>query len=516
MQDFIWLILHMEFHLNTLLFPLFVLHFSAMAVMGVYGLYRLRQILLWRKVRSQAQKYVSVNLTHFPQVLVQIPLYNERFVASRIIRTVCALQWPRDRLEIQVLDDSTDETKTVVDQEVALQQAQGLNIHVIRREGRTGFKAGALAYGMKLSDAEFIAIFDADFVPPEDFLMRTLPYFQDEGIGFVQARWGFLNENESWFTRVQAVLLAAHFGVEQFLRYHRGLFMNFNGTAGVWRRTAIESAGGWSSDTVTEDLELSFRAYLAGWRAVYLNELEVPSELPVTVQALKNQQKRWAKGSIQTARKLLLPIWRSSCSMEQKIEATMHLLGNCGWILGAIIFLTLYPALILRTEIGLYQMLRLEIPLFLCATVFLLMYFYLHERLGRKRSIFSTLWVFFLLPAFGMGLAPSVTMGVLEGLNGFGGVFVRTPKLGDMPLKAIYTYSSLRISSFLLHSILFFYGCLPIVFALQHATFLAIPFLSIFPLGFFLMLILEFRDARNMLKPKSATFDDTIYSLRSV
>lgn len=493
------------FNVNSLLFPLVVIHFSAMVLMSVYGVYRLRQILLWRRVYHQPHGHSSEKMLHFPHVLVQIPLYNERFVAFRIIQAVCALDWPRDRLEIQVLDDSTDETKTVVDREVALQRARGLNIQVIRRKERIGFKAGALAYGMEFSDAPFIAIFDADFIPPRDFLMRTMPCFNDDGIGFVQARWGFLNENNSWFTRIQAVLLAAHFGVEQFLRYHRGLFMNFNGTAGVWRRSAIESAGGWSSDTVTEDLELSFRAYLAGWRTVYLDSLEVPSELPVTVQALKNQQKRWAKGSIQTAKKLLIPIWRSSCRLEQKIEATMHLLGNCGWILGAVIFLTLYPALILRTEIGPYQMLRLEIPLFLCATVFLLLYFYLHERLGRKRGLFSTLWVFFLLPAFGMGLAPSVTMGVLEGLNGFGGVFVRTPKLGDMPLKAIYTYSSLRISSFLLYLFLFCYGCLPIVFALQHATFLAIPLLSIFPLGFFLMLVAEFRDARNMLKPISGS-----------
>lgn len=490
----------MESQFDILLYALFVLHFFAMAMMGVYGLYRLRQIFLWRSARRRTTRHPCEGLKDFHQVLVQIPLYNERFVASRIIQAVCALQWPRDLLEIQVLDDSTDETRTVVDKEVAFWRAQGINISVIRRQNRTGFKAGALAHGMEVSSAPFIAIFDADFVPSPDFLMCTMPCFQNENIGFVQARWGFLNEHESWFTRVQAVLLAAHFGVEQFLRYHRGLFMNFNGTAGIWRRSAIESAGGWSSDTVTEDLELSFRAYLAGWQAVYLDSFEVPSELPVTVQALKNQQKRWAKGSIQTAKKLLPSIWRSSFRLEQKIDATMHLLGNCGWILGAVIFITLYPALILRTEIGPYQMLRLEIPLFLCATVFLLLYFYLHERLGRRKGLISTLWVFFLLPAFGMGLAPSVTLGVLEGLKGFGGVFMRTPKLGDMPLKAIYVYSNLHISSFLLHLILFCYGCLPIVFALQHATFLAIPFLSIFPLGFLLMLILECRDVRNILK----------------
>lgn len=489
----------MKFQFDTLLHALFVLHFFAMSLMGIYGLYRFRQILLWRSARWRTVTHSCEELKDFHHVLVQIPLYNERFVASRIIQAVCALDWPRDLLEIQVLDDSTDETMMIVDKEVAFWQAQGLNIYAIRRQKRIGFKAGALAHGMEVSSAPFIAIFDADFVPPPDFLMRTIPCFNDENVGFVQARWVFLNECESWFTRVQAVLLAAHFGVEQFLRYHRGLFMNFNGTAGVWRRSAIESVGGWSADTVTEDLELSFRAYLAGWKGLYLDSLEVPSELPVTVQALKNQQKRWAKGSIQTARKLLVTIWRSSFRLDQKIEATMHLLGNCGWILGAVIFLTLYPALVLRTEIGPYQMMRLEIPLFLCATVFLLLYFYLHERLGRKRGFFSTLWVFFLLPAFGMGLAPSVTVGVLEGLKGFGGVFVRTPKLGDMPLKAIYTYSNLYISSFLLHLILFCYGCLPIVFAIQHATFLAIPFLSIFPLGFLSMLILEFRDARNIL-----------------
>jgi cellulose synthase/poly-beta-1,6-N-acetylglucosamine synthase-like glycosyltransferase len=479
--------------LHALVYCLFVVHFLAMALMGLYGLYRLRQILLWLRMRQGLSPPSLPFTTDCPHVLVQVPLYNERFVAARIIEAVSRLDWPQERLEIQVLDDSSDETKAIVDREVQRLQQMGVHIYTLRRGHREGFKAGALAHGMTHSSAPFIAIFDADFIPRPNFLRQVMPFFQNAEVGFVQARWDFLNEKDSWLTRIQAILLSAHFGVEQFLRYHRGLFMNFNGTAGVWRRSAIESAGGWSSDTVTEDLELSFRAYLKGWKAVYLNDLLVPSELPVTVQALKHQQKRWAKGSIQTARKLLPSIWRSSSNFEQKLDATMHLLGNCGWILGTIMFLTLYPALLMRSEIGPYQMLQMEIPLFLCATLFLLLYFYIHESVGRNKSSFSILCSLFLLPAFGIGIAPSVTVGILEGLRGFGGIFVRTPKIGNAFTKNIYIYSKMKINSLLVNFIFFAYSLLPVHFAIEHHTLIAIPLLFIFPLGFFLMFISEFK-----------------------
>ncbi|MFQ6672666.1 MAG: cellulose synthase family protein, partial [Candidatus Tectimicrobiota bacterium] len=262
---------------------------------------------------------------HLPRVTVQLPIYNEQYVVDRLIKSVAALDYPHHLLEIQVLDDSTDETTPLVASLVAHYRARGLDIHHLHRTNRVGYKAGALAEGLRVSRGEFIAIFDADFTPPKDFLLRTIPFFEDDRVGLIQTRWGHINRDYSLLTQVQAIGIDGHFGVEQGARAWSGLLMNFNGTAGIWRCQAIEEAGGWLERTLTEDLDLSYRAQLQGWKMVYLPEVVCPAELPVQLQGFKTQQRRWAKGSIQTAKFLLPSIWRSSLPLFTKVQASLHL-----------------------------------------------------------------------------------------------------------------------------------------------------------------------------------------------
>ena len=280
------------------------LYYSILGVLALYGVHRLVLVVLYARHRRRGAPRPPAP-EEWPRVTVQLPLYNELYVARRLIDAVCRLDYPRDRLEIQVLDDSTDETAEIVRAEVARRRAAGFAIHHLRRAERTGFKAGALAAGLERTGGELIAVFDADFVPGPEFLKAAVPYFADPRVGMVQGRWEHLNRDYSLLTRVQALLLDGHFVIEHAARNRAGCFFNFNGTAGVWRRAAIAAAGGWRHDTLTEDLDLSYRAQLAGWRFVYLPDLSVPAELPVDVGGFKSQQYRWAKGSIQTARKLL-------------------------------------------------------------------------------------------------------------------------------------------------------------------------------------------------------------------
>ena len=302
--------------------------------------------LTWRATRLRPRHHPAVAEGFEPRVCVQVPIYNERYVAERVLDAVCQLDWPRDRLEVQVLDDSDDDTVSIVARRAAHWRHRGVAVTQLRRGTRIGFKAGALAYGMTLTDSPFIAIFDADFVPPRDFLRRTLAVFDDPSIGFAQARWGHLDEGYSWFTRLQALAIDFHFLVEQAVRSSRGYFTNFTGTAGVWRRAAIEDAGGWSAATLTEDLDLSYRAQLRGWRAAYLEDLVVPEELPVSIDAYRRQQSRWATGSFQSAFRLLLPVLRSGNRAAVKLQATVHLLAyGVGPLM--LVQLACYPLLLL-------------------------------------------------------------------------------------------------------------------------------------------------------------------------
>ena len=299
-----------------------------------------------RATRLKLRPKRSLILDGEPLVCVQVPIYNERYVAERVLDAVSALDWPAGRLEVQVLDDSDDDTTSIIARRAARWRGDGIRVTHVRRGTRTGFKAGALAFGLKLTEAPFIAIFDADFVPPRDFLRRTIGVFEDPSIGFAQARWGHLDEGYSWFTRIQALAIDFHFLVEQAVRSANGYFTNFTGTAGIWRRSAIEDSGGWSADTLTEDLDLSYRAQLRGWRAAYLEDLVVPEELPVSIDAYRRQQSRWATGSFQSAFKLLIPVLRSRNRAAVKLQAAVHLLA---YGIGPLMLIQLicYPALLL-------------------------------------------------------------------------------------------------------------------------------------------------------------------------
>ncbi|PLX85916.1 MAG: glycosyl transferase family 2 [Desulfuromonas sp.] len=469
-------------------------HFLALGSLALYGLHRLWLLACLRRLRrTPLSPPGALQGDDVPRVTVQLPLYNERFVAGRLVDAAAKLDWPKDRLEIQVLDDSGDDTGQIVDERAFHWKRRGVDIRVFRRAGREGFKAGALAHGLAKTDSELVAVFDADFVPPADFLRRTVSHFSDPEVGMVQARWGFLNAGHSWLTRIQALLLGPHFRIEHQVRFRRGLFFNFNGTAGIWRRRAIEEAGGWQADTVTEDLDLSYRAQLAGWRFVYRDDVVVPSELPVTLAAFRSQQQRWAKGSVQTARKILPRILFSSQPPAVKLEAAAHLLANFGWLLGAAVTLTLYPTLLWRTGVGPYELLRLDLPLFLGATGAILLYFAHHALAQEGRK--GLLWLP-LLPVLTLGLAPSLALAVLQGTFRRGGVFERTPKFGltgrgTLPgLAALYRQKAL--SYILLNGALLAYLLLPLLFAWQRETWIALPFLALFPVGFGLVLSRDF------------------------
>src|SRR5712692_1659811 len=313
----------------------------ALLCFGVNLLY-----LTWSSIRIRPAVRNAIAIGGEPDVCVQIPIYNERYVAKRVIDAVCAMEWPRDRFEGQVLDDSDDDTSAIVSRRAAHWRRKGVSVAHGRRGTRAGFKAGALAHGLTLTRAPFIAIFDADFVPPRDFLRRTLGVFDDPRAGFAQARWGHLDEGYSWFTRLQALAIDFHFLVEQAVRSDKGYFTNFTGTAGVWRRAAIDDAGGWSAATLTEDLDLSYRAQLRGWRAAYIEDLVVPEELPVSIDAYRRQQSRWATGSFQSAFNLLVPVLRSPNRTAVKFQAFVHLIA---YAVGPVMLIQLgcYPVLLL-------------------------------------------------------------------------------------------------------------------------------------------------------------------------
>jgi cellulose synthase/poly-beta-1,6-N-acetylglucosamine synthase-like glycosyltransferase len=469
-----------------------IIHFTAMAGLALYGAHRMWLLVCWsRKNKKNNTKGLSQSpdpMKYYPFVTVQLPLYNERFVAARLIDSSAGLQWPKDKIEIQVLDDSDDDTVQIIDERVHYWSHKGITIHVLRRNDRSGFKAGALGYGLTKANGEFIAVFDADFLPTPDFLLRTTPYFSDQKTGMVQARWGFLNTEHSWLTALQSLLLGQHFSIEHFVRFRRGLFFNFNGTAGIWRRKAIESAGGWQADTVTEDLDLSYRAQLEGWRFIYLDKLVVPSELPVTLASFRSQQQRWAKGSVQTAKKILPRLLTSRLPVNVKCEAVAHLLANFCWLLGTIVTLTLYATITWRVSIGHYQMLRLDAPLFMATSFILFLYFLLYAMKQKNKIPFSRL---LLLPVLTIGIAPSITLSVIKGCMSKGGHFQRTPKFGLQGRERLpglaFLYRQQSIPYILLNTAMFAYSLLPLMFVWQRGTWLAVPFVLLFPLGFFLV-----------------------------
>ena len=325
-------------------------YLGVLALLSIYGLHRYYIIFLYYKHYKRKQRPVPppMLVDDYPSVTVQLPIFNEYYVAERIIEAVAKIRYPRDRFVIQVLDDSTDETQDIASAAADRVRQQGIEVQYLHRTNREGFKAGALKAGVAATDSELVAVFDADFIPPEDFLERVVPHFQDEKVGMVQSRWGYLNRDYSLLTRVQSILLDGHFMLEHTARHFSGRFFNFNGTGGVFRRQAVLDAGGWDGDTLTEDLDLSYRAQMAGWQFIYLPDLVCNSELPVDIYGWKTQQHRWTKGSIQVGKKLLPDLLRAKLPLRVKAEATFHLTANLCYLLVVLLSALLPLSLVLR------------------------------------------------------------------------------------------------------------------------------------------------------------------------
>src|SRR5438046_6270078 len=326
---------------------LLIPYFIVLILLASYGLHRYTLVYLYYKKRKNRTTEPTEIFADLPRVTVQLPIFNEQFVVDRLLQAVCRLNYPREKLDIQLLDDSTDETVDVARGLVEHYTAQGYPITYHHRRNRSGYKAGALHEGLRTAQGEFVVIFDADFVPPTDFLLRTIHHFTDPKIGMVQTRWTHINRNYSFLTEVEAILLDGHFVLEHSGRACSDVFFNFNGTAGIWRRRAIEEAGGWQHDKLTEDTDLSYRAQLKGWKFVYLQDIECPAELPIEMTAFKTQQARWAKGLIQTGKKILPKVFRSYVPWREKFEACYHLPANISYPLIIVLCTLLLSAMII-------------------------------------------------------------------------------------------------------------------------------------------------------------------------
>jgi cellulose synthase/poly-beta-1,6-N-acetylglucosamine synthase-like glycosyltransferase len=418
------------YRLDTFDWIVLILYFTILGVLAIYGAYRVKQVIdFWRYRRFQPAPKAAFADGDLPRITVQLPVFNEMYVVERLLAAVTAFDYPGDRLEIQVLDDSTDETAALARATVESYRREGFDIHYIHRTDRTGFKAGALENGLKIAKGDLLAVFDADFVPKPDCLRKLVHYFTDEGVGCAQMRWSHINGSYNLLTRLQTIMLDGHFVVEQTVRNRTGGFFNFNGTAGIWRRRAIELSGGWQHDTLTEDTDLSFRAQLMGWRFVYLLDEDAPAEIPVEINAFKAQQRRWAKGVMQVGLKLYPRIWRAPLPLRVKAEMFFRLTGNISYPLMIVASFLQFPLLLVRYNQGYFNLLVFDAPILFFSTVSVVLFYgsavwYLDKEKGRRRRLLHLP----LVMAIGIGLAFSNARAVLEALFGVKSEFVRTPK----------------------------------------------------------------------------------------
>ncbi len=471
-----------------------VLYFAVLTILAVFGAHRYYLVFLYMKNRKNAPR-PKERFAELPHVTIQLPMYNEMYVAERLIDAVVLMDYPREKLEIQVLDDSTDETTRIAGRKVEQYRSQGINISFLHRTNRKGFKAGALAEGMREAKGEFIAVFDADFVPHKNFLQRTIHHFTDPEIGMVQMRWAHLNRGFSLITRLQSIFLDGHFVIEHTARNRSGRFFNFNGTAGIWRRVAIVDGGGWEHDTLTEDLDLSYRTQMKGWRFVYLPEYSVPAELPVDIVAFKAQQHRWAKGSIQTAKKLLPRIFRSSLPWRIKSEAFFHLAANFAYLLMIPLSMSILPVVILRRDLNWGQMMVYDVPLFLLATCSVGA-FYIVSQKELYTDWTSTFKYLPLLMGVGIGLSVNNSTAVIEALLNRESEFVRTPKFGiagkgDSWVGKKYKGNK-RLMISIVELVLGIYFTLSVLICISEGIWLTLPFLMLFQYGYLYMAGLSF------------------------
>src|SRR5881227_2259788 len=463
-----------------------ICYMSVLIGLSAYGIHRYVIIYLFLKHRKRA----TLPAGHFedlPRVTMQLPIFNEVYVVERLLRSVSEIDYPKDRLQIQVLDDSTDDTKELTASCVAELQGRGFNVELIHRTDRTGFKAGALETGLASAQSEFVCILDADFVPNPDLLKKTIHFFTDPKIGMIQTRWGHLNRGYSLLTRVQAMFLDGHLLLEQTARSRSGRFFNFNGTAGLWRRSCIEEAGGWQHDTLCEDLDLSYRAQLAGWKFIFLSDVVTPAELPVDMNGFKSQQHRWTKGSIQTCKKLLPRIWRSELPFAIKAEATGHLVSNFAYLLLACLCVLLHPSTG-GPQSGWVRTFLIDVPIFLTASVSVAVFYVCAQREIHPRSWMRQMLLLPCLLALGIGLSLNNARAVLEAIFNHKSDFTRTPKYGIERRSQSWRsckYRALKSTLPIAELALAIYFSYFVWFAVAHRQFLSVPFLLMFQGGFF-------------------------------
>jgi cellulose synthase/poly-beta-1,6-N-acetylglucosamine synthase-like glycosyltransferase len=473
------------------------LYLAVLSILGVYGFHRAHLVYLFWRHRNHLPE-TPQPFAELPVVTVQLPMYNELNVAERLLESIAQLDYPRDKLELQVLDDSTDETVEIVNRKVAELRARGFDITHIHRTDRRGFKAGALEQGMKVAKGDFLMVFDADFVPTPGILKRLISHFTDPKVGMVQARWDHLNRDYSMLTRAQALMLDGHFVIEHIARNRSGRFFNFNGTAGIWRKTAIIDAGGWQHDTITEDMDLSFRAQIRGWRFVYVPEAVAPAEVPCEMNSFKGQQFRWAKGSAQTTKKLLPMVLRAKLPLRVKLECIFHLTNNFAYLFLVALACLQLPNMLLRRKIDDPELLLLDVPLFI-ATSGSIILFYLSTHYFLHRSVWGAAKRLPLMMALGIGLSLNNAHAVLEGLFSRDAEFVRTAKhgitrKGESWKKRKYKASK-NVATFL--EVAFgLYFVFTIGLAAYSGAWSSIPFLVLFMVGFLYVGLLSLYQAR--------------------
>lgn len=473
-------------------------YFIALCVLFAYGLHGLVMIYYYHKVQAHKTPAATPQLESYPMVTIQLPVFNEMYVVDRLVKAVCDFDYPKDRMEIQLLDDSTDETVDVSRKLVEQYAAQGFDIKHIHRTNRQGYKAGALKEALEVAKGEFIAIFDADFVPKPDFLKSTLPHFAHDRIGMVQTRWEHLNEEYSFLTRAQALALDGHFVIEQQIRNKAGFFINFNGTAGVWRKRTIIDAGNWHSDTLAEDLDLSYRAQLRGWKFVFLNDVTSPAELPADINSLKTQQFRWTKGAVETAKKLLPTVWSSNLPLKVKLECTIHLTSNLVFPFIMMVAFLNVPLVVVKNSTTVYNPVFALMSIFVLASISTFM-FYLYAQRAIHADWRRRLLLFPVFMAGSMGLAVNNTRAVFEALIGKKSEFKRTPKYrivesNDDWRKKRYVQKKIHWAV-LVELALATYFVLGIAMSVSYLEIAAIPFQVMFLTGFGTVGMLSLRHA---------------------
>lgn len=456
-----------------------------------YGCHRLCIVYLYLR-HSWRRPEVKRKFDDLPLVTVQLPVFNEMHVVERLLTSVSKLDYPREKLQIQLLDDSTDETTEIARMEIEKLQGRGFDAELIHRDDRTGFKAGALENGLDTAKGEYVFILDADFVPNSDVLRKTIHYFTDDEIGLIQTRWGHLNRNYNLLTRVQAMFLDGHLELEQTARNRSGRFFTFNGTGGIWRKKCIADAGGWEHDTLTEDMDLSYRAQLRNWRFIFLNEVETPAELPVDMDGFKSQQHRWTKGSIQCCKKVLSAIWRSKFPLHVKLEATAHLTSNFSWLLLMVLCFLIFPNTKYQPEMSVWVKALIHIPLFIFASGSVIFFYLMSQKALNPKGWWKEIIYLPCLLALGIGMSINNARAVMEALFNMQSGFVRTPKYGIEKRKAEKSpaarksrYKAIRSVTPVVEFLFGVFFLFVLLDALLSGNLVSFVFLLPFPIGFF-------------------------------